>query len=188
MLFRSNTTAAGSATTAATETSGGASASTPASVSLPSATLRELASSNPEVVLLEVADAIASAHGQSLLSDGQFTIFVPNADAVGLALSPLLTGGGLPQTPQEVLTLVQMHIVAGVYRSADVAALAGSALTSVSGESLAVAVDGATLSVNGANVLTADLEFAQGVVHVVDTMFVPAGLGAAGSEIGRAHV
>lgn len=153
------------------ETSVATTASAPTSVSLPSTTLRELTAANPDVVVLEAAELVSSAHGEPLLGGGPFTIFLPNTDAIGLGLVALMGAGGLPTTPDELRNLLRGHMVRGVYRAADVAAATGTSLTTVGGNAIAIAGTGADLTISGARVLTADLEFESGVVHVVDTMF-----------------
>jgi uncharacterized surface protein with fasciclin (FAS1) repeats len=46
--------------------------------------------------------------------------------------------------------------------------------TTIAGTKLALKVDGKTLTVGGANVVTADVLAGNGVIHVVDTVIVPA--------------
>jgi uncharacterized surface protein with fasciclin (FAS1) repeats len=66
-----------------------------------------------------------------------------------------------------------LHVLAGKVLAADIA---GKTLTpaSVNGEVLSVeGTDGVT--VNGAKVVSADIECKNGVIHVIDTVLLPKG-------------
>jgi uncharacterized surface protein with fasciclin (FAS1) repeats len=69
--------------------------------------------------------------------------------------------------------ILTLHVLPGKVMAADVA---GHKLTpaSVNGEELHVdGTDGVT--VNGAHVVTADIECTNGVIHVIDTVLLPTG-------------
>jgi uncharacterized surface protein with fasciclin (FAS1) repeats len=69
--------------------------------------------------------------------------------------------------------ILKYHVVAGRVYS-DAAAKAGKATTLIDKEVTINNSDG-ELSVNGAKVVMADVEASNGVIHVIDTVILPAG-------------
>jgi len=107
----------------------------------------------------------------TLKGEGPFTVFAPT-DAAFAALpegtvDSLLQPGNLDQ----LAAILTYHVVAGKVMSADIAGQTLSVET-VHGGSLSVdATDGVT--VNGANVIVADIETSNGVIHVIDAVVLP---------------
>ena len=55
--------------------------------------------------------------------------------------------------------------------AADVATL--DSADTVQGDSVAIAVDGGTVRINGAQVVIADIQASNGVIHVIDSVLIP---------------
>lgn len=102
-----------------------------------------------------------------LLSDpdaGPFTVFAPTNgafEAAGLVLNRL--------DDDQTTTTLTFHVVSGIFRAADLTP--GTTLTTLAGETLTVG-QGPTLN-GGVEVAAADLEAANGVVHIVENVLVP---------------
>jgi len=99
------------------------------------------------------------------------TVFAPT-DAAFAALG----AENIPTDADALSSILQGHIVSGALDSGTVVANAGLSATTLNGGSLAVTQndDGAVL-VGGAGLLAADIQATNGIVHVIDTVIVPAG-------------
>ena len=64
------------------------------------------------------------------------------------------------------------HVVPGKVMAADVVAL--DSADTVQGESVAITVDGDKVMVNESQVVVTDIETANGVIHVIDAVLIPA--------------
>jgi len=102
---------------------------------------------------------------------GPLTVFAPT-DAAFAALG----AENIPTDADALSSILQGHIVSGALDSGTVVANAGLSATTLNGGSLAVTQndDGAVL-VGGAGLLAADIQATNGIVHVIDTVIVPAG-------------
>lgn len=113
-----------------------------------------------------------------LSGDGPYTVFAPTDEA--FAKLPEGTVASLlePENLDKLKAVLKYHVVAGDVRAADVVAL--DEATTLQGDTLAVATkkddSGAVSAVHigEATVVNADLVASNGVVHVVDTVLLPA--------------
>jgi uncharacterized surface protein with fasciclin (FAS1) repeats len=108
----------------------------------------------------------------ALKGDGPLTVFAPT-DAAFAAL-PAGTVESLlkPENKHKLAEILKLHVIAGKKIAA--ADLAGKKL---SAETLngAVFIDGTDgVTVNGANVITADVVASNGIIHVIDEVLLPA--------------
>jgi outer membrane protein OmpA-like peptidoglycan-associated protein/uncharacterized surface protein with fasciclin (FAS1) repeats len=145
--------------------------------------LADLLSSDPQFSIL---DALVGEAGlASLLSaEESLTIFAPNDAAFELLSADALAE--LRQQPELLERLLTHHMVAGVLSSSELAAavrtgplqaLDGAALfVEASAEATGPAIRAPVLTVQGARLITLDLEAANGVVHVTDRVLIPDGL------------
>jgi uncharacterized surface protein with fasciclin (FAS1) repeats len=110
---------------------------------------------------------------ETLRGEGPFTVFAPTDEA--FAAVPKETLDALLADPKGALTdVLTYHVVPGKVMSTDLSD--GMQAETVNGEPLDITVkDDGTVMVNGATVVTADIETANGVIHVIDTVLVPAG-------------
>ena len=63
------------------------------------------------------------------------------------------------------------HVVSGNVTATDVVAL--DSATTVQGGTVAISVEGDTVRINDAQVVIADIEAANGTIHVIDTVLIP---------------
>ncbi len=118
------------------------------------------------VAAVQAADLVDTLKG-----DGPFTVFAPTDDA--FAKLPAGTVDDLlkPENKDQLTAILTYHVVPGKTMSGDIA---GQTLevASVQGDTIAIdATDG--VKVDGAIVVSADIETENGVIHVIDTVIMP---------------
>jgi len=144
-------------------------------------------SPSPTMALKDIVDTAVEAGGfttlvtavqaagleETLRGEGPYTVFAPTDDA--FAAVPTETLDALLADPTGALTdVLTYHVVPGKVMSTDLSD--GMMAETVNGESLEITInDDGTVMVNGATVTTADIETANGVIHVIDTVLVPSG-------------
>jgi uncharacterized surface protein with fasciclin (FAS1) repeats len=111
---------------------------------------------------LDVAGLTSALEGE-----GPFTVFAPTDDAFA-AVDPVVLNY-LLANPTVLSEVLLYHVIAGSLNSSDVVAL-GSIMT-LQGKNLTI-TEGSVL-VDGATVLAADVETANGIIHVIDTVLIP---------------
>jgi uncharacterized surface protein with fasciclin (FAS1) repeats len=105
----------------------------------------------------------------TLKSEGPFTVFAPTDDA--FAKLPAGTVEALLQDIPKLTKILTYHVVAGKVLAADVVKL-NSAKTVEGSE---VKIDASSgVKVNDATVTTPDVVADNGVIHVIDTVLIPA--------------
>lgn len=105
---------------------------------------------------------------ETLNGAGPYTVFAPT-DAAFAAL-PAGALEGLLADPDALRNVLLHHVVTGRAAAADVAGL--SSVTTLQGGTLAIStVDG--VQVGNAQVVAADVDAANGVIHVIDTVLLP---------------
>ncbi len=105
---------------------------------------------------------------ETLQGDGPFTVFAPTNDA--FAALPDGTLEGLLADTEALTGVLTYHVVPGKVMSTDLSD--GMMAETVNGQSVTIGVgDGVT--VDGANVVAADIEASNGVIHVIDSVILP---------------
>lgn len=107
----------------------------------------------------------------TLAGEGPFTVFAPSDEA--FAQLPDGTVDSLLAEPHKLAEVLTYHVVPGRVTAADVVGLATA--PTVQGEELPVSVDG-SIHVDGARVVSADIEASNGIIHVVDRVLLPVGV------------
>lgn len=119
-----------------------------------------------------VAAVQAAGLVDTLKGDGPFTVFAPTDDA--FAALPAGAVDGLLADPEGALTDVLLyHVVPGKVMAADVLGMDGQQVETAGGGTVTISVDGETVKVNGATVVSADIETSNGVIHVIDGVLLP---------------
>ncbi len=107
----------------------------------------------------------------TLKGEGPFTVFAPTDEA--FAKLPAGTVEALlePTNRDQLVAILTYHVVPGRIMASDIAGQETSVKT-VQGQSIAVnAMDG--VWVDAANVIGADVEASNGVIHVIDSVIMP---------------
>ncbi|MEL7466998.1 MAG: fasciclin domain-containing protein [Pseudomonadota bacterium] len=120
-----------------------------------------------------VAAVQAAGLVDTLKGEGPFTVFAPT-DAAFAALPEGTVEALLrPENKDQLVAILTYHVVPGKVMSSDIAGTKVSAPT-VQGQSVSIdATDGVT--VDGASVVSADVETSNGVIHVIDKVILPPG-------------
>ena len=116
-----------------------------------------------------VAAVQAAGLVDTLKSAGPFTVFAPTDDA--FAKLPAGTVESLLADIPKLTKILTYHVVAGAVKSSDIQGVMHPA--TVEGSTLTIdPTDG--VKVNDATVVTADILADNGVIHVIDTVLIPA--------------
>jgi uncharacterized surface protein with fasciclin (FAS1) repeats len=117
--------------------------------------------------LLAAVDA--AGLGETLAGGGPFTVFAPSDEA--FAKLPAGTVESLLADPAKLTDVLTYHVVAGRVTASDAAGLLSA--PTVQGSDLPISIDGG-VHVGDANVVSADIEASNGVIHVIDRVLLPA--------------
>lgn len=134
------------------------------------ATIVELAQATPELSTL-VTTVVAADLVDTLNSDGPFTVFAPTDSAFAALPDGTLDDLLKPENVDQLTEILTYHVVAGEAFSTDLTD--GQKIETVQGEELTVSIKDGKVMINNAEVLTADVDASNGVVHVIDTVLLP---------------
>ena len=118
-----------------------------------------------------VAAVKAAGLVETLKGPGPFTVFAPT-DAE-FAKLPKGTVEDLlkPENKAKLTAILTYHVVPGKVMAADVVKLKDA--KTVQGQSVGIAASGGKVSIDGAQVVKADVAASNGVIHVIDTVLMP---------------
>ncbi len=105
----------------------------------------------------------------TLKGKGPFTVFAPTDDA--FAKLPKGTVEALLKDKKKLAAVLTYHVVSGSVKAADAAKLTSA--KTVNGQEIKIKADKGSVTINGAKVVTADIETSNGVIHVIDTVLLP---------------
>ena len=119
-----------------------------------------------------VAAVTAANLVATLKSTGPFTVFAPSDEA--FAKFPAGTVESLLADIPKLTAILTYHVVAGKVMAADVMTMDGQSVATVNGASLKISTtDGVKLN-GDTQVITTDIECTNGVIHVIDSVLLPA--------------
>jgi uncharacterized surface protein with fasciclin (FAS1) repeats len=122
---------------------------------------------NTLVAAVQAADLVDTLKG-----DGPFTVFAPTDEAFAKLPAGTVEDLLKPENKDKLVAILTYHVVPGKVMSSDIAGKKAD-VASVQGDTIAVdATDG--VKVDDANVVTADIETSNGVIHVIDSVILPA--------------
>ncbi|MBC8104497.1 MAG: fasciclin domain-containing protein [Cytophagales bacterium] len=116
-----------------------------------------------------VAAVKAAGLVDTLKGTGPFTVFAPTDDA--FAKLPAGTVEGLLQDIPKLTQILTYHVVPGAVMSSDITGAISPA--TVQGSTLSIDPSNG-VKVNNATVVTPDIKADNGVIHVIDTVLIPA--------------
>ena len=119
-----------------------------------------------------LAAAEAAGLVDALKGEGPLTVFAPTDDAFAKLPEGTVASLLLPENKDQLAGILKLHVIAGKVKSKD---LAGQ---QIEAETLngTVSIDGTDgVTVNGAKVISADVKASNGIIHVIDTVLLPAG-------------
>ena len=117
-----------------------------------------------------VAAVQAAGVVDTLKGDGPFTVFAPTDEAFAALPKGTVETLLLPENKDQLVAVLTYHVVPGKVMSTDLSD--GMTATTVQGGDVTIGTtDGVT--VNGANVVAADVAASNGVIHVIDAVILP---------------
>lgn len=117
------------------------------------------------VAAVQAADLV-----EVLQSEGPFTVFAPTNEAFAALPEGTVESLLLEENRDMLIAILTYHVVPGKVMSTDLSD--GMSAETVQGGDVTIGVgDGVT--VNGANVVMADVEASNGVVHIIDAVILP---------------
>ena len=122
---------------------------------------------NTLAAALEAADLVDTLKG-----DGPFTVFAPTDAAFAKLPEGTVESLLKPENRDQLIAILTYHVVPGKVKAADVVKL--SEATTVNGQDVAITVADSGVQVDNANVIKTDIGASNGVIHVIDTVIIPA--------------
>jgi uncharacterized surface protein with fasciclin (FAS1) repeats len=105
---------------------------------------------------------------ETLSGEGPFTVFAPTDEA--FAALPEGTLDELLANPDQLASILTYHVVAGEVTSDQLTE--GQEVTTVNGAPATITLEGGP-KINGANIVTPDIQATNGVIHVIDAVILP---------------
>ncbi|MEM9250418.1 MAG: fasciclin domain-containing protein [Pseudomonadota bacterium] len=116
------------------------------------------------VAAVQAADLV-----ETLKGDGPFTVFAPTDEA--FAALPDGTVEALLEDTDALTAILTYHVIPGKVMSSDLSE--GLTAATVEGSEVTITLANGPM-VDGANIVTADIETSNGVIHVIDAVILPA--------------
>ena len=117
-----------------------------------------------------VAAVKAAGLVDTLKSPGPFTVFAPTDEA--FAKLPAGTVDSLLKDIPQLTKILTYHVVSGKVLSSDVVKL--DKATTVEGSDVKIDASNGGVKVNDSTVVTPDIEADNGVIHIIDSVLLPA--------------
>ncbi|MGA7614636.1 MAG: fasciclin domain-containing protein [Thermoanaerobaculia bacterium] len=107
----------------------------------------------------------------TLKGPGPFTVFAPTDAAFAKLPAGTLETLLQPQNKAKLRAILTYHVVAGSVPSSEVVKLKHA--KTLNGESVSIEATKAGVTIDGANVVKADIQASNGVIHVIDSVILP---------------
>jgi uncharacterized surface protein with fasciclin (FAS1) repeats len=117
-----------------------------------------------------VAAVKAAGLVKTLNGSGPFTVFAPTDEAFAKLPAGTVESLLKPENKAKLASILTYHVLSGKVLAADVQT--GHAKT-VNGKPVDLVAEDDKVTVNGANVVKADVHASNGVIHVIDTVLIP---------------
>lgn len=118
-----------------------------------------------------VAAVGAAGLVDTLKGDGPFTVFAPTDEAFAALPEGTVDTLLKPENKDQLVAILTYHVVPGKVMSGDLSD--GMTAATAQGGDVTIKTEGGVM-VNDANVVTADVEASNGVIHVIDKVIMPA--------------
>jgi uncharacterized surface protein with fasciclin (FAS1) repeats len=107
----------------------------------------------------------------TLKGKGPFTVFAPTDEAFAKLPAGTVESLLKPENKAKLQAILTYHVVAGSVGSSEVVKLKSA--KTVNGQSVSIKVKDGRVSIDGANVVKADIQTSNGVIHVIDSVILP---------------
>lgn len=109
---------------------------------------------------------------ETLKGEGPFTVFAPTDEAFAKLPEGTVATLLKPENKGLLTGILTYHVVPGKVMAKQVVGLKGA--KTVNGQRVDIRVDGSTVKLDGATVVTTDIVCDNGVIHVIDSVILPA--------------
>ena len=107
----------------------------------------------------------------TLKGEGPFTVFAPTDEAFAKLPEGTVETLLKPENRDQLTAILTYHVVAGKVLAADVVKLTSA--TTVNGADVVITVENGGVRIDNANVIKANIDASNGVIHVLDTVILP---------------
>ncbi len=121
-----------------------------------------------------VAAVKAAGLVDTLKSDGPFTVFAPTDEAFAKLPAGTVESLLKPENKDKLIAVLTYHVIPGKVLAADAIKADGKSVKTVQGSSVKVKVTDGSVYIDKAKVVKADILTSNGVIHVIDTVILPA--------------
>jgi uncharacterized surface protein with fasciclin (FAS1) repeats len=118
-----------------------------------------------------VAAVTAAELVETLSGTGPFTVFAPVDDAFAALPAGTVDTLVLPENKDQLTGILTYHVVAGKVMSADLSD--GITAQTVNGQKITIQIADGKVMINDAEVVLADVETSNGVIHVINKVIMP---------------
>lgn len=118
-----------------------------------------------------VAAVQAAGLVDTLKGEGPFTVFAPTDEAFAALPEGTVENLLKPENKDQLVAILTYHVVPGKVMSSDIVGKKAEVASVQGGEISVDATDG--VKVDGAKVVSADIETSNGVIHVIDAVILP---------------
>ena len=118
-----------------------------------------------------VAAVQAAELVEALKGEGPFTVFAPTDEAFAALPEGTVENLLKPENQEQLQAVLLYHVVSGKIMAADIGA--GAQPATLQGATIDVIGSSSGVTVNGANVVAADVITSNGVIHVIDAVILP---------------
>ena len=120
------------------------------------------------VAAVKAADLV-----DTLKSKGPFTVLAPTDEAFKKLPAGTVEELLKPENKEKLAAILKYHVIPGKVLAADVVKLNGKKVKTVEGSEVTITVANGTVSIDKAKVIKTDIDTANGVIHVIDTVILP---------------
>jgi uncharacterized surface protein with fasciclin (FAS1) repeats len=118
-----------------------------------------------------VAAVKAAELVEALKGEGPFTVFAPTDEAFAALPEGTVESLLKPENQAQLQAVLLYHVVSGKIMAADIGS--GAKPATLQGATINVVGSNSGVTVNGANVVSADVAASNGVIHVIDAVILP---------------
>jgi len=134
-------------------------------------TIVEVAAANGSFTTLLTAVQVAGLTGALLDPTADLTVFAPTDEAFTAIDSAVLES--LLQDQAALTDVLTYHLYQGQVDSTTALGLDGSDVEMLNGDTVSISVDDGKLFINDAQVIIADVQANNGIIHVIDAVLIP---------------
>jgi uncharacterized surface protein with fasciclin (FAS1) repeats len=119
------------------------------------------------VTAVKQAELVAALQGE-----GPFTVFAPTNDAFAKVPESTLNDLLKPENKSQLQDVLKYHVVSGKIKAKDIK-MGSTTLETLEGDEILIVKTEDGVTIDGANVVMADVKTSNGVIHAIDAVVMP---------------